>query len=278
MKNNILTKTLVVALTVVTVLTSSITTTDVQAATPKAIKVQSFERTGANTAILKFKKPAKATKYQVRYSFYQDFRKGYTETSKSMKPGAKGKSKKYTTASKKYTTITTPKSGSTISIKIQDPRLKSIVYKYQESLGAPMTLDGYWFDGVDPRDVMYFSGNGNKIIGYYCGVQIRYYNKGWSAWSKVTRINNVPTKYRDNRKEKKVSVTAYGTCGAGYPAGSITPSGKVRNGCGYTACTETEAGIDNLNHHIDDCPYNIYKSYSNVNLAKYELSYNWVKK
>ena len=263
MKNNILTKTLAVALTAVTVLTSSITTTDVQAATSKAIKVQSFERTGANMATLKFKKPAKATKYQVRYSFYQDFRKGYTETSKSMKPGAKGKSKKYTTASKKYTTITTPKSGSTISIKIQDPRLKSIVYKYQESLGAPMTLDGYWFDGVDPRDVMYFSGNGNKIIGYYCGVQIRYYNKGWSKWSSVKQLNNASAKYKDNRKEKKVSVTAYETCGDGYPVGVLASDGTTHNGCGYTVCTETEEGRWDIGNHCDECP---------------ELSYNWAKK
>lgn len=260
-------------LTAVTVLTSSITATDVQAATPKAIKVQSFKRTGTKTATLKFKKPAKATKYQVRYSFYQDFRPGFTETSKSMKLGAKGKSKKYTTASKKYTTITTPKSGSTISIKIEDPRLQKITYKYQEAEACNITIDGVNLPSngnPDPRDTVYKSSNGYEYVGFYCAVQIRYYNKGWSKWSKSVRLNN--GSYKEKLVRTELSRTEYYVCGDGYPAGT------GHNGCGFSVSRETmDANPEILYHHIDDCPYNKYGNYGCGDLVKYSATSTWTK-
>lgn len=272
MKKNLLVRTLAVALTAVTVLTSSVTATDVQAATPKAIKVQSFKRTGTKTATLKFKKPAKATKYQVRYSFYQDFRPGFTKTSKSMKLGAKGKSKKYTTASKKYTTITTPKSGSTISVKIEDPRLQKITYNYRAAEGSNITVDNTFVDCTRvcaEADVVYKSSN-YWYAGFYCAVQIRYYNNGWSKWSKSLRLNN--GSYKEKLVRKELSRTEYYVCGDGYPAGT------GHNGCDFSVSRETyESNPEILYFHIDDCPYNKYGNYGCGDLVKYSATSTWTK-
>lgn len=262
-------------LTAVTVLTSSVTATDVQAATPKAIKVQSFKRTGTKTATLKFKKPAKATKCQVRYSFYQDFRPGFTETSKSMKLGAKGKSKKYTTASKKYTTITTPKSGSTISVKIEDPRLQKITYNYRKAMGCALIVDGTCIEDnrVSKDDVVYFA-NGYQYTSFYCAVQIRYYNKSWSKWSKAVRLND--SGYQKSMTTKELSRTEYYVCGDGHPAGSIASDGTPYNGCGFNVSHETvESNPDVLYDHIDNCPHNQYGNFSNTDLVKYAVTYTW---
>lgn len=257
-------------LTAVTVLTSSVTATDVQAATPKAIKVQSFKRTGTKTATLKFKKPAKATKYQVRYSFYQDFRPGFTETSKSMKLGAKGKSKKYTTASKKYTTIIIPKSGSTISVKIEDPRLQKITYNYREAIGCSLVVDGTFIEdgGIGVKDEqVYKAANGYGYVGFYCAVQIRYYNKGWSKWSKSVRLNN--GYYQEKETKKELSRTSYFVCGDGHPAGT------GHNGCGFSVRADVPDATILITEHCMDCQYNIYGNNRSADLVKYAATYTW---
>lgn len=275
MKKNLLVRTLAVALTAVTVLTSSITSTDALAKTPKALKVQSFKRTGTNNATVKFKKPAKATKFQVRYSFYEDFRKGYTETSKSMKLPTKGKSKKYKTTSKKYITITTPKKGSSISLVIHEPSLQKITYKYQEAEACNITIDGVNLPSngnPDPRDTVYKSSNGYEYVGFYCAVQIRYYNNGWSKWSKSLRLNN--GSYKEKLVRKELSRTEYYVCGDGYPVGT------GHNGCGFSVSRETcdkNPDEDIIETHCMDCPHNKYGNFSCGDLVKYSATSTWTK-
>lgn len=276
MKKNLLVRTLAVALTAVTVLTSSITSTDALAKTPKALKVQSFKRTGTNNATVKFKKPAKATKFQVRYSFYEDFRKGYTETSKSMKLPTKGKSKMYKTTSKKYITITTPKKGSSISLVIHEPRLQEITYNYRKALGGSLIVDGTFIENnrACAEDDVVYKANGYWYTGFYCAVQIRYYNKSWSKWSKSVRLNN--SYFQEKETKKELSRTEYYVCGDGHPAGSIAPDGTPHNGCGFSVSYETdELNPEILYNHIDNCPYNQYGNFSNTDLVKYAVTCTW---
>lgn len=267
MKKNLLVRTLAVALTAVTVLTSSVTSTNVLAKTPKALKVQSFKRTGTDNAIIMFAKPKGASKVQMRMSFYEDFRPEYTTKTSSMKFPSKGKSKKYNTTSKSKVTITTPKSGSIVSIQVVDKKLKKMIYKYQEAEATDIKIDGVIIPSngnPDPRDTVYKSSNGYEYVGFYCAVQIRYYNNGWSKWSKSLRLNN--GSYKEKLVRKELSRTEYYVCG----------NGKT-NGCGFSVSRETVDATEIIGVHCMECPYNKYGNSRCGDLVKYSATSTWTK-